>query len=52
VEVDGFGIYGTYFHYSMVAFMFFSALLIFCVMWKKGKVIFDETPKYSLFEEE
>ncbi len=50
--LDGFGVYGTYYHYSMVLAFVGSALLIFLYLKRKGLLNMDEEPKYLLLKED
>lgn len=48
--VDGFGIYGNMLHYGIVVGLVGSALLIFTVLWKKGRLDMDEEPKLRMMQ--
>jgi len=48
--IDGFGVYGNYLHFGMVIFFVGSAFLIFCYLWKKGKLDMDEEPKMQMLK--
>lgn len=50
--IDGSGVYGSVFHYAMVIFFFFGAILIFLVLWKNKRLDFDEEAKFDMMEEE
>lgn len=51
IDMDGFGIQGTAFHYGLVFSLVGSAFLLFVYFWKKGRLDMDEEPKYRMFEE-
>lgn len=50
--LDGFGIYGSFYHYSMVLAFVGSAFLIFLRLWWKGQLHMDEGPKLQMMQEE
>lgn len=50
--VDGGGIYGCVFHYSMVIAIVGSSFLLFMYLWRKGKLDMDEEPKLKMMEDE
>jgi uncharacterized membrane protein len=50
--LDGGGIYGEVFHYSMLAAFFGSAVLVFLYLWSKGRLDMDEEPKMQMLEED
>ena len=50
--VDGFGIYGNMLHYGIVLGLVGSALLIFSVLWKKGRLDMDEEPKLRMMQQD
>jgi len=52
VTLDGFGVYGIYYHYSMVIAFVLSAGLIFFHLWKKGSLHMDEDPKFLLLKDD
>ena len=49
--VDEFGITGTYMHFAFLSAFVGSALLVFIVMWRHGRLDFDESPKFQMMEE-
>lgn len=51
-ELDGIGIYGTTFFFSITIAFFFSAVLIFFYLWRKGSLDFDEEPARLMCEVE
>ena len=50
--VDGMGIYGSLFHYTMVIAFVGSAFLIFLYLWRKKRLDMDEEPKFQMMQEE
>ena len=50
--LDSVGIYGFVLHYSLLFAFFGAAMIAFIYLWKKKRLDMDETPKYTLFEEE
>jgi hypothetical protein len=48
--IDGSGIYGTLFHYSLVIAFVGSAFLAFIYLWKKGRLDMDEEPKFQMLK--
>ena len=48
--VDGFGVYGNMLHYGIVVGLVGSALLIFIVLWRKGRLDMDEEPKLRMMQ--
>lgn len=49
---DSFGLMGLIVDYAMIFFFTGSAALLFFYLWRKGKLNFEETPKYEIFDEE
>jgi hypothetical protein len=50
--MDGFGIYGHFFHYAIVIALVGSAFFIFLYLWKKNRLDMDEEPKFQMMHEE
>lgn len=50
--LDGIGAYGEFFHFSMAAAFFGSALLIFINLWRKGELDMDEEPAKHMLQDE
>jgi hypothetical protein len=50
--IDGFGVYGNFFHYSMVIAMVGSAFIVFVHLWRKGRLDMDEEPKFQMMQDE
>lgn len=48
--VDGGGVYGHVFHYSMIFFLMGSAFLAFLHFWRRGELDMSEEPKYQMME--
>ncbi len=48
--IDGFGVYGYYFHYGMILFFVGSAFIIFIHLWRKVKLGMDEEAKLQMME--
>ena len=51
-DIDGMGIVGNFYHYSMVMAFVGSAFLIFLCLWRKKRLDIDEEPKYQMLEED
>ena len=49
--IDGFGIYGTYFHYGVVITLVGSAFIIFFYLLYKKRLDMDEEPKFQMMQE-
>lgn len=50
-ELDGMGVMGSYYHYSMVIAFVGSAFLVFLCLWRKKRLDMDEGPKYQMMED-
>lgn len=50
--LDGFGVYGYYFHFGMVIAFVGSAFLAFLYFWKTGKLDMDEEPKLQMMRDD
>lgn len=50
--LDGLGIYGSLFHFTMAVAFFGSALMVFIYLWRKGNLDMNEGPALSMLEEE
>lgn len=48
--LDGFGIYGSTLHSTLVVAFVGSAFLLFFYFWKKGRLDMDEEPKFQMME--
>lgn len=46
--LDGMGVTGNFYHYSMVIAFVGSAFLIFLCLWRKKRLDMDESPKYQM----
>lgn len=46
--LDGMGVTGNFYHYSMVIAFVGSAFLIFLFLWGKKRLDMDESPKYQM----
>ena len=50
--VDGAGIYGALYVYSMMIALILSNVLAFLYFWWNGKLCMNEEPKYQMLHEE
>lgn len=49
---DGSGLYGSLFNYAILSALFFSTLLVFVYLWRKGRLDMDEEAKWKMLEED
>lgn len=49
-DLDGFGVTGSYLHFTLSAALVGSSLLVLIVLWRKGRLDFDESPKITMME--
>lgn len=50
--IDGIGVQGNIFHYSLVIFLVTSAFLLFFYLWLNKKLNMDEEPKFHMMQDE
>jgi hypothetical protein len=51
-ELDWSGIYGGMLHYGLIIAFTAGALLAFIYFWSKGRLDFDEEPKWQMMRED
>jgi len=49
--IDEFGVTGSIMHFALLCAFVCSALLILVVLWRHGRLDFDESPKIQMMEE-
>ncbi len=49
---DGIGLYGSLFNYSYLIALFFSTLLVFFFVWRKGVLSMGEDSKYQMLKQD
>lgn len=52
MSFDSFGWTGLIIDYAIIVLFSGSALILFCYFWKKGKLNFEESIKFQMFEDE
>ncbi len=51
-HLDGFGVTGSYLHFTLSAALVGSALLVLLVLWSRGRLDFDESPKLTMMDDD
>ena len=51
-NLDGFGVTGSYLHFALAAAFVGSALLVLFVLWRQGRLDFDESPKLTMMDDD
>lgn len=52
MNLDGWGVTGLLLDYTFMIALSGSTVLLFLYFWKKGRLNFDEGPKYQMLEED
>jgi hypothetical protein len=50
--LDGQGMYGALLTYGLTWALMGSSILVFLVLWRRGKLDMDESPKYQMMDQD